>query len=59
MNEFCGKCKDYRKKMFTTVFECTRYDKCLSGDPPKKCDECIADETKNKKSKKKEYIEVK
>ncbi len=58
--ELCGNCDKYRKKEFTTVFECLKYHKCLSGNPPKRCQECVNDKkpkTTNKPDKK-EYIEV-
>lgn len=69
MNEPCGKCDQFRKKPFTTVFECKRFNVCLDGRPPMKCRQCVEAEeqktiketgTKTTGSKtKKEYIEVK
>lgn len=63
MEKQCGNCGKFRKKPFTTVFECTKYKKCLEGRPPMKCKECLeADEKpsgKKSKNEKKDFIEVK
>lgn len=58
----CGTCDQFRKKPFTTVFECLRYKQCLVGKPPMKCKQCIEDEERNDSKKKgkprKDFIDV-
>lgn len=58
VENLCGKCDKFQKKPFTTVFECTKYNRCLKGKPPVKCRECIENEQPVSKHAKKEYIEV-
>ena len=55
-------CPHKRRLQYSTYFTCLKYgNQILSGNVPKKCDECIADgQTKTKRKKKeKEFIEVK
>lgn len=62
MNKTCGNCNMFRKKPFTTVFECLKYNTWLNGKPPIRCKQCLDDEAANKTAKskaKKDYIEVK
>lgn len=61
MEKMCGDCKKFRKKPFTTVFECLKYETWLNGKPPMRCKQCLEDEKPKKQPKKTgdEFIEVK
>lgn len=63
MEKMCGNCKMFRKKPFTTVFECLKYGTWLNGKPPIRCQQCLDDEApaakQTKPRTKKDYIEVK
>lgn len=59
VEKLCGKCDQFQKKPFTTVFECLKYHTCLKGKPPMKCKQCLDGEQVKPKPAKKDYIEVK
>ena len=58
MEELCNNCEYRKKRKFTTLFECKKYGQILVGNPPVKCKQCLEEKEKPKKTKKKEYIEV-
>lgn len=73
MSKYCDNCEFKKKVKFSTLFECKRYGKILDGNPTEKLEECDTIEPdpselkipkeeltdKGKKSKKKDFIEVK
>lgn len=74
MSKYCDDCEFRKKIKFTTSFECKKYNKSLKGNPPEILDGCYmkrdnphtdgpskeeSTEKGNKRSKKKDFIEVK
>lgn len=60
MEKLCNNCKHRKKKQFTTLFYCEKFNMFLTDNPPKRCEQCMMEEKlKQKPKRKKDYIEVK